>query len=80
MIISKLWDTAWDLRRYRNGIVHAKEISMVKEKLLSEVAEELQKGIEFLPLNNQHWVGYTLNELAKKPAVGYLQGCLALNC
>jgi len=48
---------------------------MVKEKLLSEVAEELQKGIELLPLNNQHWVGYTLNDLAKKP-VGYLQGWL----
>jgi len=64
-----VWDAAWDLWRYRNGIVHEKGAGLFKEKLLTEVADELHKGIEFLPLNNQYWVGYNLNELAK---IGYL--------
>jgi len=66
-ILLTLWETAWDLWRYRNGLVHSTEISLTKESVLKEVEAELQQGTELLSVADHYWISWTMGKLAKKP-------------
>jgi len=74
--IAQLWNTAWDLWRYRNGIVHHQQASASYAKLCNDVQQEYIKGYTFLPPNAHHWIQTPLHQLIQKP-MSYLLAWLA---
>jgi len=65
--LQQLWNTTWDLWRYRNGILHQQHRIGQYAKLQSEVKIEFAKGTAFLPRSAQHWVQIPLPQLLNKP-------------
>ncbi len=66
-ILKQLWNTAWDMWRYRNGIVHNSQVTAHHEKICQEVRHKYAKGYNFLPPQEYHWIQTPLSTMLKKP-------------
>jgi len=73
--LSQLWNTAWDLWGYRNGIIHNSECKKIGDTLREQVQQEYAKGLEHLPRSAWHWLSSPLATLLTKP-LDYLQAWL----
>jgi len=67
ILLQQLWNTAWDLWRYRNGVIHNSHENAQHAKLQADVCTEYAKGSAFLPTQAQHWIQIPLSQLLKKP-------------
>jgi len=64
--LQQLWNTAWDLWQYQNGILHQQHCIGQHAKLQLEVKLEFEKGMAFLPRADHHWVQVPLQQLLNK--------------
>ena len=73
--LSQLWNTAWDLWGYRNGIIHNSECDKKGDTIREQVKQEYAQGVEQLPCSAWHWFSSPLSTLLTKP-LDYLQAWL----
>jgi len=74
--IAQLWNTAWDLWQYHNGIVHHQQASVSYAKLCNDIQQEYMKGYTFLPPKAHHWIQTPLHQLLQNPCPIFLLGLL----
>jgi len=65
-ILSQLWNIAWDLWGYRNGILHTADQSRAREVLLLQAMVEYQRHTQGLPPSEWYWFDDSLTTLLQK--------------
>jgi len=65
-ILSLLWNHAWDLWGFRNGIVHHQDEKLRDEGLRTQIQQEYMVGPGALPQSEHHWFQEPLAQLLQR--------------
>jgi len=67
VFLSQLWNIAWDLWGYRNGIIHSQDNTRTGDIIRQQVTTQYTLGLHSLPPNEGHWFAGSLETILARP-------------
>ena len=69
-LIKKLWNVSWDMWEHRNGILHNREASVLREQEKQLIKTEFELGFDYFPRNLRSMINLSIEDVLKRDPRG----------